>query len=225
MFMQFRKFQTIESLIAEGVNLLNEHMQIRSETPHAIMLSGGHTPLPIYDSIAEHPFPVSDQLYIMMSDERMVPDDSPDNNLAETSRMLRTLGIPPAKILKVHTNLSSSAAADRYNNDIANFFTNKGRLTLALLGLGTDGHTASIFSPDDLMHTHDKFAIAVPHAPSFERISSTPRTITSAERIVFLAVGKEKEKIVSKFQNNPDLVIAGQVVKNASNIELWFAIS
>jgi 6-phosphogluconolactonase/glucosamine-6-phosphate isomerase/deaminase len=69
---------------------------------------------------------------------------------------------------------------------------------------------------------HDKFAVAVPHAPSFERVTSTPRTIIKAERIVFLAIGKEKEEIVAKFQREPDSIIAGQVVKNALNIELWF---
>lgn len=223
MFIQFRKFQTMESLITEGVKLLREYMQIRNETPHAIMLSGGRTPLPIYNSIAEHPFPVSDQLYIMMSDERMVPDNSPENNLAKTSRMLAMLGIPSTRIFKVQTNLPAHAAAERYNNDISAFFTNKGHLTLALLGLGMDGHTASIFSSQDITKGQNNFAIAVSHAGSLTRVSSTSRTIAMAKKIVFLAVGKEKEEIVTKFNNNPDSVIAGQVVKDASNIELWFA--
>jgi len=221
--MKYRQFNTIHEMTDECVNLLRQHMQARGSTPHAIMLPGGQTPRPVYEAIRHGPFPVSPNLHVMMSDERMVPETSPENNFAQTTGMLSSLGIPSSRIMKVQTGLSCHAAAEQYHSDISAFFERNGRLSLALLGLGSDGHTASIFSRDDIRNAKGRFAIPVIRAVKPDRVSVTPATITMAEKIVFLAVGSEKEKIIGQLKQEPGSVIAGQVVEAAANVELWFS--
>jgi len=220
---KYRNFNTFNKLVAEAVNLLKEHMQVRLDQPHAIMLPGGQTPLPAYKAIELNPFPVSSMLHIMMSDERMVPETSPENNFAQISRMLSSLAIPSGRIIKVHTGLSCRKAALQYDSDISAFFAGSGRLTLAMLGLGADGHTASLFSAGDIEKVQDRFAIPVIRDTTPDRVSVTRGTITRAGKIVFLAAGAEKENIIARLRQEPDSVIAGQAVKSASSVELWFS--
>jgi 6-phosphogluconolactonase len=137
--------------------------------------------------------------------------------------MISALRIPSGRVLKVRTTLGLPEAADRYDSEIRDFFRKKGRLTLALLGLGADGHTASLFSAGDLDRCKDRFAIPVPGAGPFNRVSVTPAVIRQAGRIVFLVAGNEKEEIAARLRSKPETVIAGQVVKNAPNVELWFS--
>lgn len=221
--MKYRHFKNTGNLIEEGVKLLREHMQMTCTVPHAVMLSGGRTPLPIYESIAGEPFASSGNLYLLMSDERMAPRDSPENNLANADQMITALHIPGARILAVNTALPHKEAAQDYNDAISGFFAQGGRLTLSLLGIGADGHTASLFSISDLDNTAGKYAVPILRSPPPYRVSITPDTIKRAERIVFLAVGKEKEEIVRRLRTNPDSVIAGRVVENVSNVEIWCA--
>jgi 6-phosphogluconolactonase len=223
MAIYLRNFNDRNTMIIEAANLLQKHMQMGRKGRHAIMLSGGRTPLPIYERIADSPFKVSPELHIMMSDERMVPENSPDNNFKNAANMISSLGIPGKRILKVRTSLPLETAAMRYNDDIAAFFRQEGRLTLALLGLGADGHTASLFRDSDLLASRGKFAIPVSLTPLFDRVSATPDTIKRAEQIIFITSGREKNAVIDMLNTDPDSVIAGQVTKGTAGTELWYA--
>ena len=217
-----RTFPDSRDLNAECVSLIREHTQILSRNPYAIMLSGGRTPLPVYNSLAAHPISVPDNLRIMLSDERMAPEASPANNFSHMAAMISALRIPADHVLKVDTTLPHDQAAARYDTDLSAFFAQNGRLTLALLGLGADGHTASIFSQGDLERARNRSAIATTGADGLARVSVTPEIISRADMIVFLAAGPEKEEIASRLIETPDSVIAGQVVAKAVNVELWY---
>lgn len=223
MSIQLKTFKNGNTLIKAAAGLLKEYMQAQSNDPHAIMLPGGRTPIPVYREIADNPFTVSAGLHIMMSDERMAPENSGNNNFALTTEMLSSLGIGKNRIMKVDTSLDLDAAAARYDRDICHFFRNNGRLSLALLGMGTDGHTASLFRTEDIENARGRFAIPVSGEPAFARVSVTPETIRKAERIVFLVTGKEKETVIAGLMNNPDSVIAGLVAGSTRNTEIWFA--
>jgi len=223
MSIKLKTFKTGNSLIKAAADLLREHMQIQSNCPHAIMLSGGRTPIPVYKEITLHPSTVSDNLHIMMSDERMAPENSPENNFHNTAEMLSALCIGNNKILKVNTSLPPETAATQYNDEISLFFRHNGRLTLALLGIGIDGHTASIFRSDDIEKSRNRYAIPVTGIASLDRVSTTPETISKAEKVVFLVIGNDKESVITKLMDNPDSVIAGQITKDIRNTELWYA--
>ena len=98
-----------------------------------------------------------------------------------------------------------------------------GRITLGLLGLGADGHTASLFTPEDVARGENLYAVAVPHEPKPDRISVTPELLRRVERLVILVAGPEKNAIVTKLMETPDQVVAGLVLRNATSIEIWQA--
>ncbi len=221
MSIRFKTFTDSDRLVEAAAGLLREYMQLQSSGPFAVMLPGGRTPVPTYRQIERNPFTVSAGLHVMMSDERMAPESSSDNNFAGAAGMIKSLGIDKSRILKANTSLRLDKAASAYNRNLSLFFENKGRLVLALLGIGSDGHTASLFCNEDLEKSPGLFAIPVTGVKPCDRVSVTPGTISRAERIVFLAAGKEKEPVIARLKASPDSVIAGRVVKDSDNVELW----
>ncbi|GEM_PF-775655 len=134
--------------------------------------------------------------------------------------LLDALRIPDERVIKVHTGLALKDAADRYDRELAAFLRH-GDVTLAVLGLGADGHTASLFSSDDIARGRGCFAMAVPRDTPPDRVTVTPDFLLHVQRIVFLVSGPGKTEIVRKFIESPQSVPAGQAVAGASNVELW----
>ncbi len=114
-------------------------------------------------------------------------------------------------------------SATRYHQDLRRFMNGNGRITLGLLGLGVDGHTASLFSSDDVARGDNLYAVAVSHDPKPDRISVTPELLRRVERLVILAVGSEKQDIVTRLIQTPDQVVAGLALRENSQVEIWQA--
>jgi len=77
MSITFRQLDSFEVMTEATTTLLKKHMQLEDNMPHAIMLPDGRTPRPVYQGIAADPFRTSSTLYVLLSDERMVPESSP----------------------------------------------------------------------------------------------------------------------------------------------------
>lgn len=219
--MEHRRFTAEEEMHAAVVEILSYHMGRPLTTPHAVMLSGGTTPLPVYNYFEDNPPPVSDTLHIVFSDERMVPVDSENNNYANARGMIDALGIPEKRILRVDTSLKLEEAAEEYNNKLNVFLDTGGRITLGLLGLGTEGHTASLFSFDDINREKKRLAVAVTRNEEFDRVSVTPELLQKVDMIVFLVSGSRKSHIVKTFLTNPQEIPAGRAVQNVKHVEIW----
>lgn len=218
--MNIRRFSTFEKLVAGVAGLIVEHLAHDEHAPVAIMLSGGRTPRPVFEAVASSHTNVPAGVHILFSDERMVPDDSPESNYSHAVGMLKAIGIPDSRVMRVHTHLPLQAAADQYNRDIDAFIGSGGRVILGLLGIGADGHTASLFTADDLERGKARWAISVPRE-DFQRVSVTPKLLNTVQRIVFLVSGPDKEAIVEKLVAKPESVTAGLAVANHPNVELW----
>jgi 6-phosphogluconolactonase len=214
------RFRTTDDLNTAVAALLEDHFEPESFRPHAIVLSGGKTPLPTYQHLVDVPVEVGDCVHVLFSDERMVPEHSPDSNYGNARPMLAALRIPDERVLKVHTGLSLRDAADRYDRDLAAFLRN-GDVTLAVLGLGADGHTASLFSPEDISRGRGCFAMAVPRDTPPDRVTITPDFLLHVQRIVFMVSGPGKAGVIQKLIESPQSIPAGQAVAGASNVELW----
>ena len=220
--MRTRRFDTFEVLTREAAVLLKAHFEASAECPYAVMLSGGNTPMPIYRLLAHEPLKPSPQLHLLYSDERLVPMHSSENNYGNTMDMVRALRLPDARILRVRTELPLQAAADRYDRDIAQFLAQGGQLPLGLLGLGSDGHTASIFTAEDAALGDDRWAVAVPRPQKPDRVSVTPACLSRVQQIVFIATGVDKAAIVQRFKSEPLSMPAGQAVAGVRHVELWY---
>ena len=216
------QFSSFDGLVAAAADLLKSHFQLPCSVPHAVMLSGGRTPLPIYDVLIQNPVRVSKMLHILFTDERMVPTTSEESNAGRVFPMLSALGVSSSSILGVDTELPLEEAVEAYDKVIAEFLDRGGRVTLALLGVGSDGHTASLFSMDDIERSRGRWAVGVRRKDGPDRVSVSADTIAKAEHAVILAAGKEKRDVVERMRTHPEKVVAAHAVKDAQNAELWY---
>ncbi|HPC15815.1 MAG TPA: 6-phosphogluconolactonase [Candidatus Hydrogenedentes bacterium] len=221
MAMEVRTFADENSFVASVGALIAGELASESATPRAVMLSGGRTPLAAYKALAQKPAPAAKNAWALFSDERMVPPDSPESNFGNAAGLLSAMDIREEHILRVRTDLPPAMAAERYHNDLAAFFSVGGRITLGLLGIGADGHTASLFSLADVERGADRWAIPVARTDGPDRVSVTAALIRRIDRIVFLVSGRDKAPVVACMLNDPGRIPAGKAVEGLSRVELW----
>jgi 6-phosphogluconolactonase len=191
----------LESLSREAARrLLAAVREIRKEprTPFRLALAGGSTPRRLYELLAGSEFrekiPWS-QLHFFWGDERMVPHDHPQSNYRMAQEaLLKHVPVPRANLHPIPTQASPEEAALAYENDLRQHF---GRglpvLDLILLGLGGDGHTASLFPGAGALEEKQRLAVA--HRPGlkgFDRVTLTLPLLNNARRVFFLVAGESK---------------------------------
>jgi 6-phosphogluconolactonase len=173
----------------------------------SVMLSGGNTPRSMYELLAtrkEIPWRLT---HVFWGDERMVPPDHPDSNYRMAmDAMLGSVPIPSEQIHRVRTDLEAPAeVADDYTQELSRFArtTEPPRFDLVLLGMGEDGHTASLF-PDVPTPIEELWVIApwVPHL-QMNRVSVTPRVFNFSERVMFLISDRKKAKTLQAVLEGP----------------------
>lgn len=222
-FMQTRIFQHMDDLTAALVDLLAHHFRMALPVPHAVLLPGGRTLRGAYQQIARNPCFVDGNTCILLSDERLVPISSPESNYGQLRPMLKALHIPATHILRVDTRQAPASAARHYDHDLRAFFERKGRITLGVLGLGADGHTASLFSTHDVKRGCGAYAEAVPRKSGLERVSVTADLLAKAECIVFVAAGAEKRLVVERMRVASATLPAGLATAGVADVQVWFA--
>ena len=221
--MKLVTFDTFAEMQRKALVLLRKHFSLARDGPHAALLPGGQTPLGLYQAIQQSPPKADANLHLMVTDERHVSLESPQSNFGQMRAMVAALGLDDSRVIRVNTELSHDNAAARYHADIASFLERKGHFTLGLLGVGTDGHTASLFNPGDMHWGEGRHAVAVTQQTGQNRVLVTPDLLCKAERIVFLAAGPEKAEIVQRMASDSNQVVAAQAVRSVSNVELWFS--
>jgi len=173
-----------------------------AQCPETVALSGGSTPKLMFQVLAEQfRDEVSwDKVQFFWSDERHVPPDNPESNYRMANEAL--LSHVPVSADNVHRirgeNPDAAAVASEYEQTIVQV-TNQTlpRLDLIFLGLGTDGHTASIFPGSEVLH-ETKRLVAAPYVEKFKsyRITMTLPLLNNGASVVFLVSGAEKAEIV-----------------------------
>jgi 6-phosphogluconolactonase len=187
----------------------------------AVMLSGGTTPLPAYRALGERKVVPGAQLRILFSDDRYVPATSPASNYRQSQPLLQALGLPPARVLRVRTELPLAAAAADYAAQLGTLLQGAGGVGLGLLGLGADGHTASLFSAADLQRARGQLAIAVQRPDGMSGVSVTPQFLAQVRELVFVVAGAGKDEALRRLiARDPDLT-AWAAVQECAAVELW----
>lgn len=170
-------------------------------------LAGGHTPIATYERLAAS---VTDWtgVELWMGDERMVPPDDPEN----TARMVReTLidrieGTPPI-LQQVRTEFEPEAAASEYAQRLrARVAGEPPALTVALLGIGPDGHTASLFPHAEALGESERLCVAIHGSPKPppERVTFTLPVFAAARQTIVLVVGSGKATALAAALGDPD---------------------
>ncbi|MGH7494355.1 MAG: 6-phosphogluconolactonase [bacterium] len=167
----------------------------------AVALAGGNTPRAVYEALASENYgkiiPWRD-LHLFWGDERMVPPDHELSNFRMANEAwLQHVQVPVENIHRIKGELAPAEAARDYRAEMQRYFKNRApSFDLILLGLGEDGHTASIFPQTDAVFENSQTAIAV-FAPQMKqwRVTLTLPVINQARKIVFLVAGKAKAQI------------------------------
>jgi 6-phosphogluconolactonase len=189
----------------------------------AIMLSGGTTPLPAYRALGSRPLPHDERLHVLFSDERYVPRESEASNYHQSRPLLDALALTPARLLRVRTELPLEQAAEEYERALAALLDSGVRIGLGLLGLGADGHTASLFSGADLARARGHLAIAVHRPDGMSAISVTPQLLAQVNALLFVVAGADKQGAVRALEASDPNLTAWLAVKERAAVELWLA--
>ena len=194
---------------------------IAATGPSAIMLSGGSTPLPAYRALSSRPLPHDERLRIVFSDDRYVPADSQASNYHQSRPLLDALALPAEALVRVRTELPLEEAAREYAQALAALLASGARVGLGLLGLGADGHTASLFSAADLERSRGRLAIAVHRPDGMSAVSVTPEFLARVSEPVFVVAGSGKhDALQALLAQAPDLT-AWRAVQGCTSVELW----
>jgi len=187
-----------------------------------VALSGGRTPLVFYRRLArsDHALPWDDT-HIFLVDERFVPFDDPESNYGTIKKtLIDPLHIKSGNIHKILPEGSASDAACRYEDELVRFFApTKGMppvFDLIMLGIGKDGHTASLF-PGAFPQDEESLVIRTsPHNAKHERVTLNLPVINSARNVVFLVSGKNKAEAVREVIEEEQALLPASLVAPAA---------
>jgi 6-phosphogluconolactonase len=202
---------------------------IDSRGRFSVALSGGSTPATLYGLLAEEPCRAQipwAQVHLFWGDERCVPSDHPDSNYRLANETLIShVPIPPANVYRVRGELEPDLAARAYEKTLQDFFCGpRTRFDLVLLGLGEDGHTASLFPNSDALHERERLVVAVEaryqHRP-VHRVTLTLPALNTARQVLFLVTGSAKAGIVQAVLEGPKGRLPAQQIQPTAGQTVW----
>jgi 6-phosphogluconolactonase len=208
--LQVRVFADMESMSeaasAHAAGALLKAARGRSAV--SLVLSGGTTPGRMLELLATLDLPWG-SIHVFFSDERMVPPDDERSNFGLARRtFLSRVPIPKENVHPMPTHSNSEDAARSYENEVRRFLDGQiqRRFDLVFLGMGRDGHTASLFPGRPNLMEHGRFVVSEPDPGLEPRVARLTMTLTALNRsreVVFLISGGEKLKLLERISSHP----------------------
>ncbi len=205
------------------------HRCIAKKGKFVVALSGGNTPKRLYQLLASPEFSRNipwNNIFLFWSDERYVPQTDADSNYRMVKEnLLDHISIPLNNIFPMPVNSTPKEAAKEYETTIRHFFNNKKNVfDWLLLGLGEDGHTASLFADTVILKEKKRFIkeVWVKQKQTW-RISFTLPLINKATQIIFLVSGKEKATVVADILTHKKKypALPSQLIKPVKGTIYW----
>ncbi len=195
-----------------------------------VSLSGGSTPKALYELLASDDFIGRfpwERVHWYWGDERFVPYDHPDSNFRMTREaMLAKAPIPPENVNPMPTAGDPDAAALRYERTLQAAYgaavldPARPLYDLTLLGLGPDGHTASLLPGEPVLEERKRWVAAVSHGRPEVRLTMTYPALDSSRQVAFLVVGQEKVAMVEAIRGGDSQFPAARVRPVGGHV--WF---
>jgi len=205
---------------------------VKARSLFTLALSGGSTPEALYSLLAsEEPWRSElpwHQMHFFWGDERHVPPDHPDSNYGMVEAALFSrVAIPPANLHRIRGEESDpQTAAEEYEQALKEFFhpleNQLPRFDLVLLGLGDDGHTASLFPGSAALGANERW-VAANWIEKFKawRLTLTLPVLNHAAHIMFLVSGQKKADILRAVLEEPRGVYPAQLIQPTNGELLW----
>ncbi len=209
MFKDVKIFDTAQKL-ADSLSLEIQNAANDNLNRFMLAVSGGSTPSILFRRLGQPPFKSEvnwNKLHFFWCDERCVEPDNSESNFGEVKKNLFDfITIPESNIHRIRGEADPNEETVRYANEIENFLPSKEnklpQFDWILLGVGEDGHTASIFPGKNFLFIYSNIAGVAQHpATGQKRISLTKEVLNNAKRITFIVTGKAKAKILSEIFN------------------------
>lgn len=190
--------------------------------PFRVALSGGSTPRPMYERFARSPAREHlpwDRIHWIMGDERFVPQASPDSNFGMAQdAFLSGVDVPDENVHPVETEGDDcEAAALRYEATLKAIYgsdtllSERPLIDFNILGLGPDGHTASLLPGQPVLQEHTRWVACVPHGRQEPRITLTYPALNSSRVTAFLVAGAGKREMLHRVLSGDTSVPAGRL--------------
>ncbi len=192
-------------------------------------LSGGETPGPIYRRLGLPSWNSRvdwTRVHLIFADERMVSPQDPRSNSAMVEReLLARIAIPPANVHRIRGEREPASAAREYDKELRDLLSRaSGRIDCILLGVGEDGHTASLFPGSPALQEMVNLTQAV-YCPDegIWRVTVTLPLINAARKVVFVVTGKRKAEIMARVARaaEPSALLPSSLVQPADGELVW----
>ncbi|KIE21597.1 6-phosphogluconolactonase [Vibrio sinaloensis] len=201
-------FQTAEQVVESLANDMKTYSEL--DRPVHISLSGGSTPKMLFKLLATEAYATSIQwqnLHFWWGDERCVAPDDAESNYGEANALLFSqVNLPAENIHRIRGEDEPKAEADRFAKEMAEVIPTENGTPVfdwILLGVGEDGHTASLF-PGQTDYQDENLSVLASHPESGQiRVSKTAKVLEAAKRISYLVLGAGKVDIVNEIHTTP----------------------
>jgi len=195
----------------------------------SIALSGGTTPRPMYRRFSRPPYlsaiPWQD-IHVFWVDERMVPFEHPDSNYgAAREDFLARVPIPPRHLHPMPVKVRPHDGARRYEAELKAFFKDADRgplFDLIYLGVGKDGHTASLFPDREVDGESAAWVLNVTGGhPRLPRLTLTPTVLNRAKRVIFMISGHDKARILKTLLEKSEASLPALKIRPSNGELVW----
>ena len=201
------------SSVAERLGALAQRAR-RERGRFVLGVSGGESPETLFRALAQGIAGTTGDWWLFWCDERLVPGSDPRSNFGLARRLwLAPVGFPPDHAFPVPTSGPVEASARHYDAQIRAFFGTEGppgagppTFDVLVLGVGPDGHTASLFPGAPSLRVKDRWAVAEPapaRPPLVPRVTLTLAAIGDARTVLFLAWGSTKRRVLEGILSDP----------------------
>jgi 6-phosphogluconolactonase len=226
----FNDLSTLSQYAASQFDLLAEQA-VAQRGRFLTALSGGSTPEGLYRLLAQPPYAGKAwwrQTHLFWGDERCVLPDDPESCYGQVKRLLlSSINIPETQVHRVPGELQPGEAAAAYRLELARAADaglDYPRFDLVLLGMGTDGHTASLFPGSAPITTEPALAVSAQYQDRpARRVTLSPSVFNAARQVFFMAVGGNKADTLVKVLTGPadDLNLPAQRIRPTSGLVTW----
>ncbi|MDA9557128.1 6-phosphogluconolactonase [Vibrio sp.] len=222
-------FDTAEQVVSTLADELKAYSELNR--PVHISLSGGSTPKMLFKLLSADQYATSIQwsnLHFWWGDERCVAPDDAESNYGEANQLLFSqVAIPAENIHRILGENEAESEAVRFANEMADVIPKDNDTPVfdwILLGVGADGHTASLF-PGQTDYNDNNLSVVASHPESGQlRVSKTAKVLEAAKRISYLVLGAGKIDIVKEIHTTPaeDLPYPAAKIRSAQGETEWY---
>ncbi|MEZ4554375.1 MAG: 6-phosphogluconolactonase [Dehalococcoidia bacterium] len=189
-----RRLEVVPDIAAAAADIIERRQ------PRTLVLTGGNTPQPLYRRLATTPLPWR-EMELFFGDERCVPPDHPDSNYGRAAEAL----LDHIEARAVYRMRGETCDAEGYERNLrARFGPGVPAFDLTLLGLGEDGHVASLFPGDPALEERDRLVIRVEHT-DHPRLTLTLPVLSASRLVLFLVTGEAKRDVLARLMTGDDI--------------------